>query len=675
MKFVFAFINFVLCVIAYQMQTNPIAIIIGCYTGWYVCRRKFYWALALQFIAILVSIAQPLYVLNTVGGIFPSDYYYNNGFVLAGFLVILWIFSKIKFKAKIKKIWEQYPNAMRNLTNEVACEKCGTSNLMKILDYDEKYYAQLEAKIICETLQKKYPYGFDKYKNTLKHTEQDCIKNEEEIQRLQSDILKFNILKEKYPYAVLVYTVKHKYSSVIESTLSSIPERKFQELEERYKKASEYKEWEEKQGEFTKDSRNACLDGWWCYSYKLEFDMPNEDGTTKKGNFLLWQHFEESYCDDTELDNSYCSSQKKHYEELPGLIACDIHFINSVYEKVLSFIKRIKEKYNNLIVVFGDSNLSENEVEAFNDYHFGYLKEILSQNKIKFSESISSIGKLNEPFQPIVVVELISTNVHIKEQCQYLMKLEGGHSCLTFVSLEKGYDKEEMVRLIEKEKSNKQKEEEERKRKEREEKEAEERKRNALASLIECVSSWDTLAYNFPYNYLLHYYPTTCDFEATGDEWADRWLVWNFKNTPGKTSYCQHEQALNNLLPRLTNMLTSTFGSKLQFLTLVCIPAASKTNNNARYRDFSERLTDATGMNNAFDRILIIKDSIPKHLGGTGSPVLHFDKEYFNNRYIILFDDVITTGKSMLIFKRKLEKLGATVIAGVAIGITTHERW
>lgn len=115
-----------------------------------MCRRKFYWALALQFIAILVSIAQPLYVLNTVGGIFPSDYYYNNGFVLAGFLVILWIFSKIKFKAKIKKIWEQYPNAMRNLTNEVACEKCGTSNLMKILDYDEKYYAQLEAKIIVK---------------------------------------------------------------------------------------------------------------------------------------------------------------------------------------------------------------------------------------------------------------------------------------------------------------------------------------------------------------------------------------------------------------------------------------------------------------------------------------------------------------------------------------------
>ena len=100
MKFVFAFINFVLCVIAYQMQTNPIAIIIGCYTGWYVCRRKFYWALALQFIAILVSIAQPLYVLNTVGGIFPSDYYYNNGFVLAGFLESYGYFRRLNSKPR-----------------------------------------------------------------------------------------------------------------------------------------------------------------------------------------------------------------------------------------------------------------------------------------------------------------------------------------------------------------------------------------------------------------------------------------------------------------------------------------------------------------------------------------------------------------------------------------------
>lgn len=176
------------------------------------------------------------------------------------------------------------------------------------------------------------------------------------------------------------------------------------------------------------------------------------------------------------------------------------------------------------------------------------------------------------------------------------------------------------------------------------------------------------------YNYLLRYYPTTCDFDATEDEWADRWLVWNFKNTPGKTSSIQHEQALENLLPRLTRMLNNTFGEKLQLLTLVCIPAASKVNNNARFEDFSKRLTNETDMDNAFDHIQVVKDATPKHLGGTGTPILHFDEDYFKGRYILLFDDVITKGNSMLLFKRKLETLGATVIAGVSVGKTTHER-
>lgn len=204
--------------------------------------------------------------------------------------------------------------------------------------------------------------------------------------------------------------------------------------------------------------------------------------------------------------------------------------------------------------------------------------------------------------------------------------------------------------------------------------EEEERKAAQKRELGNCVSNWNCIGYSLHYNYLLRYYPTTCDFDATEDEWADRWLVWNFKNTPGKTSSLQHEQALNNLLPRLTRMLKTTFGDRLQLLTLVCIPAASRANNNARFYDFSERLTRNTDMDNAFGHIQIMEDATPKHLGGTGTPVLHFDESYFHGRYILLFDDVITKGNSMLRFKSKLEALGATVIAGVSIGKTTHER-
>ena len=48
--------------------------------------------------------------------------------------------------------------------------------------------------------------------------------------------------------------------------------------------------------------------------------------------------------------------------------------------------------------------------------------------------------------------------------------------------------------------------------------------------------------------------------------------------------------------------------------------------------------------------------------------------DFFTNKYVIIFDDIITKGESMLRFKNKLETLGATIIAGVSIGKTTHER-
>lgn len=654
------------------MQSNPLAIIIGCYTGWYVYKRKMYGALILQFVAILISVVQPLYELITIGHMSPSDYL-NNGFALAGFLVVLCLFSRIKFKNKVKNLWGKYPNAARSVTYKTDFGKCETSDLLKLIDYDEEYYAQLEVKILCEAIQKKYPLGFAKYKNSLRHTEQDCIKDESEIQRLQSDISNYYRLKQKYPYAIQVYSQKYRNSSVIESVLSSIPEEKYQILEKLHKKVCEFNLWEKKQDEFTKDSRHATLDDWGCYCYELKFEKPDEDGTTKKGHFLLWQHFEESYCDNMDLDYSYYPSAKKHYEELSGLKDCSLYFNDFVYDKLLGFIKHIKEKYDNLIVVFGDSNLSEDKVDSFNDYHFEYLKEQLSQNEIAYYGAISSIGSLTEKFLPIVVVEMISTNAHIKEQCQCLMEMNF-HPCITYISLEKGFDTEEMTRRIVKEKHKAQEVEEENRRKERERLEAQERKHNALTSLRRCVSSWETLAYDLPYNYLLYYYPTTCDFEATEDEWDDRWLVWNFKNTPGRTSEEEHEEALDEVIPTLTSLLEDTFGKYLDMLTLVCIPASSEANNNARFEDFSERLANETSMDNAFDHIQVVKDATPKHLGGTGTPVLHFDEDYFNGRYILLFDDVITKGNSMLRFKRKLEALGATVIAGVSIGKTTHER-
>ena len=204
--------------------------------------------------------------------------------------------------------------------------------------------------------------------------------------------------------------------------------------------------------------------------------------------------------------------------------------------------------------------------------------------------------------------------------------------------------------------------------------EEKEQKQRELENIKQHISTWESIGNFINISYLFPYYPTTCDFEANDLEWANRWLVWNFKNTPGKTSSYEHNKALENLLPRISQLLSSTFGKDIYKLVLVCIPAASKANNDARYKELSNKLTELTGMINSFEHIQIVEDATPKHLGGTGNPTLHFDEDFFKDKYVILFDDVITSGRSMIAFKIRLERMGAKVIAGMSIGKTKHEK-
>lgn len=208
-------------------------------------------------------------------------------------------------------------------------------------------------------------------------------------------------------------------------------------------------------------------------------------------------------------------------------------------------------------------------------------------------------------------------------------------------------------------------------------KEEAERKKKEQDFLLSCVSSWDCLNCGLKYSYLLNYYPTTCAFEATQSEWDDRWTVWNFKNSPGKTSEIEHQEALDDVIPRLKEKLTATFGKvNLPKLTLVCIPASNQENTQRRYEEFSKRLCHETGLINSYGKIKVIHERSARHTGGIGlqTEFLSFDENFFKDRYVILFDDVITRGDSMCTFRRKMENMGAIVIAGLSIGKTKHER-
>ena len=112
---------------------------------------------------------------------------------------------------------------------------------------------------------------------------------------------------------------------------------------------------------------------------------------------------------------------------------------------------------------------------------------------------------------------------------------------------------------------------------------------------------------------------------------------------------------------------------------MVCLPASTNAKNVARYDDFSNRLCEETGMENAFAHVHIIQDGMSKKdprntTGRSIQPVIEYDKAYFKGRYILLFDDVVTKGGTMLRYKEAMEREDATVIGGICLGKTKHER-
>ena len=134
------------------------------------------------------------------------------------------------------------------------------------------------------------------------------------------------------------------------------------------------------------------------------------------------------------------------------------------------------------------------------------------------------------------------------------------------------------------------------------------------------------------------------------------------------------------MVAEIKQKLLKSFGEKnLNYLTLVCLPASTHSKNWARYYDFSKRLCSETFMKNAFPFIHIMKDGMSKkhpknHTGQSIQPEIKYEEDFFKGRYVLLFDDVITKGETMLRYKKAMEDLGAIVIGGMCLGKTKHER-
>ena len=190
-------------------------------------------------------------------------------------------------------------------------------------------------------------------------------------------------------------------------------------------------------------------------------------------------------------------------------------------------------------------------------------------------------------------------------------------------------------------------------------------------TLLDCVSDWsEHEQQSIKHRWFVPYYPyRKYKSSATSDMWADWKFIWNFKNDEGTPSQA-HTAALQRAIRLTESALRQTFHQKVSNLTLVCLPASSASKNQRRFAAFSRTVCQDLGMQDGFGHIRITADATPKHKGGTGEPKKWYDSSFFWGKYVIIFDDVSTSGKSLVKEKAKLESLGAKVIGAITLAQT-----
>ena len=168
-----------------------------------------------------------------------------------------------------------------------------------------------------------------------------------------------------------------------------------------------------------------------------------------------------------------------------------------------------------------------------------------------------------------------------------------------------------------------------------------------------------------PHKFFFDYYPTNkyTETDLSKEQLSSRSFIWGFKD--GKDYY--QTKAVEMVSEFINNSGLKQFASKL---VLVCSPASSSISNEVRYRFFSEEVCNKTGITNGFHHIEVTGIATPKHLGGKGCVDFDAEESFFSGKYVLLFDDLVTSGGTISLTKRRLESAGAKVIGLISLGQT-----
>lgn len=171
-----------------------------------------------------------------------------------------------------------------------------------------------------------------------------------------------------------------------------------------------------------------------------------------------------------------------------------------------------------------------------------------------------------------------------------------------------------------------------------------------------------------PQTWFCKYYPSR--IRNVGEkEITDRQLVFDFKDG----------RAYEEVAQRTAENMLTLYGKGCVNIVFAPVPASTSESNELRYKAFCHRVCELTGAENGYEHVRVcgecktIHDNRKNEDEVRKANVVEFDEPFFDNKMVLVFDDVITKGLSYAKYANQLESLGACVIGGMFLARTHYK--
>lgn len=184
-----------------------------------------------------------------------------------------------------------------------------------------------------------------------------------------------------------------------------------------------------------------------------------------------------------------------------------------------------------------------------------------------------------------------------------------------------------------------------------------------IANLNQCAREWYNLN-SKPYYFFYYYYPKRFTDISVESENA-RNLIYTFK---GGGQLVQRKVAL-----MLAKKLQETFDLyDLGQMAFVCAPASSISDHFIRFVYFASSVAcPYTTMIDGTNGVEITQSGEASHYSNSEKDYAYIVKpEVLNGKIVLLFDDIVTRGNTMLQCRNRIEAAGATVVCQMSLGHT-----